>query len=129
MTKKILLPLGISDFREIRESGYYFVDKSLLIRDIIDDGSKIILLPRPRRFGKTLNLSMLYHYFALDPSGRYGDLFKNLAIMQAGETYTRHQNQYPVIFFTLKDIKNESYSQAYAQISYLISNLYATHDY
>ncbi len=129
MLRKILLPLGIDDFRDLREGGYYFADKSLFIQDVIDDAAKVILLPRPRRFGKTLNLSMLYYYFALDQTEHYRDLFKDLAIMQAEVAHTRHQNQYPVIFFTLKDIKDASYEQAYQAIAFLMADLYAKHDY
>lgn len=129
MTKKILLPLGIDDFQELRNQNYYFVDKSLFIRDVIDDGAKIILIPRPRRFGKTLNLSMLYYYFAHNPDENYRALFEDLAIAQLGTQYTAHQNRYPVIFFTLKDIKDLKFEQAYQGIAWLMADLYKKHRY
>jgi Predicted AAA-ATPase/PD-(D/E)XK nuclease superfamily len=124
----IRLPLGISNFRRIREEGYYFVDKSLLIRDIIDDSAPVILILRPRRFGKTLNLSMLYYYFTNNAKEQIPGLFAGLAIMTAGN-YRPHQGHYPVIFLSLKGVKALVYTDALQNIAALVSDLYSKHDY
>src|ERR1700692_1098361 len=108
------LPIGKSNFRDIIEQDFYFVDKSLLIKEILDDGSEVILITRPRRFGKTLAMSMLQHYFAAEVSGYpTQDLFTKLNIAQTGESYCQHQGKYPVIFLTLKDIKPNQYAACY----------------
>ena len=101
-----LVPVGISNFKELIEKNYLFADKSLFIKDIIEDGAKIILITRPRRFGKTLNLSMLYYFLGINHSGEgEKNLFENLNISKYDEFCTKHQYQYPVIFITFKDIK------------------------
>jgi len=94
------LPVGLSDFKKVIAGNYYYVDKSLLIKEVIDQGGEVLLLPRPRRFGKTLNLSMLRYFFekTADDNSR---LFRHLQIWQAGEEYTGKQGKYPVIFLTL----------------------------
>lgn len=124
----IRLPLGISNFRRIREEGYYFVDKSLLIRDIIDDSAPVILILRPRRFGKTLNLSMLYYYFTNNAQEQIPQLFAGLEIMTTGD-HKQHQGYYPVIFLSLKGIKDLAYTDALQNIAALVSELYSKHDY
>lgn len=106
------LPIGLSDFKELIEENYYYVDKSLLIKEIIDSGSKIILLPRPRRFGKTLNLSMLRYFFEKTRESTAG-LFQHLSIWRQGEEYTQKQGQYPVIYLTFKDVKTTDWSSCY----------------
>ncbi|PWU05215.1 MAG: AAA family ATPase [Verrucomicrobia bacterium] len=122
------LPIGISDFKELIEGDYLFADKSLLIKDIIEDGSKVILFPRPRRFGKTLNLSMLYYFLRRNHSNET-NLFDGLKISEDKEFCQKHQQQYPVIFITFKDIKKSNYADAYRDIVALIQELYATHRY
>lgn len=118
------LPIGQSDFRDLIENQFIFVDKSLLIKDIIDD-TQVILITRPRRFGKTLNLSMLHYFFAKEIGGKANrDWFKNLKITTAGVHYLEHQCQYPVISLTFKDIKNENYHAAYDKLSELIIKLF-----
>ena len=93
------LPVGYSDFKEIIDNNCYFVDKSLLIKDIVDDGAKVILITRPRRFGKTLNLSMLRYFFEKKAAGEDNNyLFDGLAITKAGEEYLQHQGKYPTNF-------------------------------
>ncbi|PRX21219.1 PD-(D/E)XK nuclease superfamily protein [Orenia metallireducens] len=122
------LPIGVSDFKEIIENDYYYVDKSLLIKDIIDDGSKVILLPRPRRFGKTLNLSMLSYFFEkgeLDNSS----LFEELSIQQAGEEYLQEQGKYPIIMITFKDIKEETWERTYIKLKQVVAREYKRHRY
>jgi len=118
------LPIGQSDFRGIIEGGFEFVDKSLFIRDILDD-TQVILITRPRRFGKTLNLSMLQYFFAQKVLGvSTTGLFDNLLIAKSGDQYWQHQGKYPVIFFTLKDVKGMNFKQAYEMLYELIVELY-----
>jgi hypothetical protein len=120
------IPLGISDFRRLRESGLDYVDKSLLIRDVLDDPALVILLPRPRRFGKTLNLSMLRTYLAKgEPDPR--PLFSDLAIARAGDAYQAHAGRYPTISLTFKDIKARSFQDCRAALADLIGNLFGEH--
>ena len=129
-SKPFALPVGYDNFGAIRERGYYYVDKSLLVRDILDDSSQAILITRPRRFGKSLNLSMLQYYFASVVYGRETKkLFDGLKILQAGEEYTRHQGKYPVIFLTFKDLGDHTFENAYAAFAHLMSNAYGQFDY
>jgi hypothetical protein len=119
------LPIGISDFKKLRENKYYYVDKSLLIRDIIERSSEVILLPRPRRFGKTLNLSMLRYFFEKCEEN-LAHLFQGLAIEQYPEIM-QHQGQYPVIFLTFKSCKGSNLEECLAEIRRLLKNLYLEH--
>lgn len=124
MKKK--LPIGISDFREIIEENYYYVDKSLFIKELIDGGSKTVLFPRPRRFGKTLNLSMLRYFYEkaeYDTSG----LFQQLAIWQQGDSYTRQQGQFPVIFLSFKDVKSGNWDKCREQLISVIRDEFLRH--
>ncbi|MEK8019019.1 MAG: AAA family ATPase, partial [Candidatus Parabeggiatoa sp.] len=117
------LPIGISDFKELRENNdYYYVDKSLFIFEVMNRSSKVILLPRPRRFGKTLNLSMLRYFFEKRPES-LAHLFKGLAIEQ--DTHAmQHQGQYPVIFLSFKDCKEETLERCFSKIRLLLKGLY-----
>lgn len=121
-------PIGISDFKELIEGDYLFADKSLLIKDIMEDGAKVILVTRPRRFGKTLNLSMLYYFLSQNHS-QDANLFKNLNISEYNEFCKEYQQQYPVIFISFKDIKASNYKDAYSAIIALIRRLYEEHKY
>ena len=96
------LPVGVSDFKELIEENYFFVDKTSFIKEVMQDGAKVILITRPRRFGKTLNLSML-HYFLQIKSEQ--NLFGNLTISKDEQFCSKHQNKYPVIFVSFKDMK------------------------
>ena len=122
------LPIGISDFKELINNEYLLIDKSLFIKDIMNDGAKIILITRPRRFGKTLNLSMLYH-FLQENDPQHDNLFANLAIAADQAFCQKHQHQYPVIFLTFKDVKQANFDNAYAHIIEIISSLYKEHRY
>ncbi len=106
---KYNLPIGNSDFKDVRQSGLYYIDKSLLIEELMasSKGDKVVLLPRPRRFGKTLNLSMLHYFF--DCTENNAELFNGLAITQS--TAWQYQGQYPVLFLTLKDCKAPSWQR------------------
>ena len=93
------LPIGVDDFEKLRKKEYYYVDKTLLIKELLDKKGEVNLFTRPRRFGKTLNLSMLKYFFELPiRGGTNKELFHGLKIMSAGEKYTCEQEQYPVIF-------------------------------
>ena len=131
--KKKKIPIGISDFRKMIEGDYYYVDKSLLIKEILDSGTENSLITRPRRFGKTLNLSMLKCFFEAkfpgdarspteecSPSISKG-LFQHLKIWQEGEEYTEHCGKYPVIFLTFKNLKEPSWDECYVKIKETIS--------
>ncbi|MBQ7564236.1 MAG: AAA family ATPase, partial [Lachnospiraceae bacterium] len=93
------LPVGIEFFEEFSRKGYYYVDKTLFIKDLLDNTGKVNLFTRPRRFGKTLTLDMLRCFFE---EGRDPEMFQGLKIMEAGEKYTSMMGKYPVIFLTLK---------------------------
>lgn len=122
------LPIGFDDFEEIITNGYYYVDKTWLIKELLDMKGKVNLFTRPRRFGKTLNLSTLRYYleYTEDSSSRK-KLFDGLKIMEAGESYTAHQGQYPVIFLTLKSAKQRTFSLAYGCLREAIAREYRRH--
>ena len=96
------LPSGIEFFEEFSQKGYYYVDKTLFIKNLIDNMGKVNLFTRPRRFGKTLTLDMLRCFFE---EGRDPGMFAGLKILEAGEKYTSMMGKYPVIFLTLKSAK------------------------
>ncbi len=122
------IQIGASDFKELIEGNNFFVDKSLLIKEFIENGAKIILTPRPRRFGKTLNLSMLRYFFDIRTKDDTKDLFKNLKIENEKEIMEL-QGQYPVIFITFKNQKHISFEDFQDGIKVLLSNLYKEHEY
>jgi hypothetical protein len=121
------LPLGISDFRELREKKLTYVDKSGMLIELIDmPGVKVLLLPRPRRFGKTLNLSMLRYFFERIPDD-LSHLFADLAVWRAGEAYRAHFQRYPVIYLTFRDIKSSSFDECRAALQDKIQALFREH--
>lgn len=119
------LPVGVSDFRDAC-SNYYYVDKTMLIRDFLDERAKVSLFTRPRRFGKTLNMDMLRVFFehTLEDTSVY---FKDKKIWSCGASYTQHQGQYPVIFLTFKDVKCLSWADTFQKIRKLISLEFMRH--
>jgi len=121
--KKKQIKIGTSDFRGIIESNGYYVDKSLFIKEFIDNGYETILFPRPRRFGKTLNLSMLRYFFDVNEKNTQ-QLFTELKIWQEGYEYTEKQGKYPVIFLTFKDVKTDNWTNCYQYFQNIISKLY-----
>ena len=123
MTKKEL-PIGISDFKKIITENLYYIDKSLFIKEVVGSGAMVLLYPRPRRFGKTLNLSMLKYFY--DCSEDNSDLFKDLAISNE-DNIMKKQGKHPVIFITLKDIKAETVEHCFEKIYHEISKLYKVH--
>jgi len=122
------IQIGTSDFKELMQRNNYFIDKSLLIKEFIEDGAKIILTPRPRRFGKTFNLSMLRYFFDIRTKEETKDLFKGLKIENQKEIM-KLQGEYPVIFITFKNQKHISFENFEDGIRVLLSNLYKEHDY
>jgi len=123
------LDLGNSDFKSIIENNYYFVDKSLFIHEIIEIQKQVILLPRPRRFGKTLNLSMLRYFFDINQAENK-NLFTQLNIWQTNDTtIEEHFAKYPVIYISFKDAKEKTWHKCLELIKAEISDLYASHNY
>ncbi len=112
------IPIGFSDFKTIIEEDYYFVDKSLLIDELLNNKTKVTLLPRPRRFGKTLNMSMLKYFFDIEKSEENRKLFDGLKIEQTKNI--KHQGQSPVIFISFKDIKSDNYEGMLDEIRYML---------
>jgi len=115
------LPIGIDDFQELASGEFEFVDKSLFIKEVLAD-AKAILITRPRRFGKTLNMSMLRYFFDINSTA--ANLFENLKISKEKELIEKHQGQYPVIYLTFKDIKESTYEVAYQKIVEAIQAIY-----
>ncbi len=121
------LPIGISDFKKLIDNGCVYVDKTLLIQEIIDRGTYVMLIPRMRRFGKTLNLSMVRYFFEKAKEDT-SYLFKDLAIWQS-EKYRLMQGQFPVIFLSLKDIKYSSWEETFSALRALVAKEFQRHRY
>ena len=124
--KRKPLPIGVSDFK-VAVSNYYYVDKTLLIRDFLDTKPLVSLYMRPRRFGKTLNMDMLRVFFE-KTEGDTSIYFKDKKIWQCGDYYTQHQGQYPVIFLTFKDAKYSTWEETFQIIRKLIAQEYIRHN-
>ncbi len=122
------LPIGISDYKKLIEEDYYYVDKTDFIRQIIEEGSLITLLPRPRRFGKTLNLSTLRYFFERTEGNIYRPLFNGKNIEQ-WKDFDRYQGKYPVILVTLKDCKGDTFEATLSQIKIQMQQEFARHRY
>lgn len=125
LKRKKPLPVGISDFK-LASTDYYYVDKTLLIRDFIDNKPMVSLFTRPRRFGKTLNMDMLRVFFEKTDTDT-SVYFQNRLIWKCGEEYTAYQGKYPVIFFSFKDVKCASWEETIGKISKLISLEFQRH--
>lgn len=126
LSPKKPLPIGVSDFKSATMN-YYYVDKTLLIRDFLNAIPMVSLFTRPRRFGKTLNMDMLRVFFekTTEDTSIY---FKDKYIWQCGDYYTKHQGQYPVIFLSFKDVKCSSWQETFQKISKLISLEFMRHN-
>lgn len=120
--------IGISDFKRLRVRDNYFIDKSLYIKEIIDNQASVILVTRPRRFGKTLNMSMLRYYFDCTEKDNK-ELFKGLKIMEQEEKYTSKLGNYPVIYMTLKDVQDRNYENMLLDMKTEVLNVYQEHRY
>ena len=126
--KKISIPVGISDFRKIRENGYYYVDKSGLIAELLkEESTEVTLVTRPRRFGKTLGMSMLENFFDIRKDSRM--VFRGLQISDHTSLCHKWMNQWPTIFISFKDIDSLTFQSAYHQLVIQISNLYKNYVY
>ncbi|MGL5084350.1 MAG: AAA family ATPase, partial [Clostridium sp.] len=129
------LPIGIDNFEKIITRGYYYIDKTLLIKDLLDNKADVNLFTRPRRFGKTLNMSMLQYFFENEVDTFDGSkkdntyLFEGLNIMKQGELYISHMAQYPVINLSLKSAKQGNLELAFQCIREEITNEFRRHDY
>ena len=120
--------IGISDFKMLRLRNNYFIDKSMYIKDIIDNQSGVVLITRPRRFGKTLNMSMLRYYFDIKEKNNK-ELFNGLKIMEQDEYYTSKLGYYPVIYLTLKDVNDVSHDKMILDLKTAMINMYKEHMY
>jgi len=142
------IAVGESDFKNIISGDYYYVDKSLFIKEIIDRGDRVILIPRPRRFGKTLNISMLKYFYdccpgslpqttdtpapdskPVTPGNTYKSLFASLAIANAGPQYLEKMGKHPVIFLSFRDVKEIGWETCLDKIKQLMQDEYAKHYY
>jgi len=127
------LPVSESLFDSMIENDYYYVDKTLFIRDILDKKAKVTLCTRPRRFGKTLNQTMLKCFFENTAHTSNGKdtraLFRGLKIEAAGERYMEHQGKYPVIFLSFKEIKQDGFDRAYEELRHCIAEEFVRHEY
>lgn len=126
LSPKKPLPIGVSDFKSAT-TNYYYVDKTLLIRDFLNAIPMVSLFTRPRHFGKTLNMDMLRVFFEKTPEDT-SIYFKDKYIWQCGDYYTKHQGQYPVIFLSFKDVKCSSWQETFQKISKLISLEFMLHN-
>ena len=126
--REIKIPVGISDFREIREGSYYYIDKTGLISRILKESpAKVILITRPRRFGKTLGMSMLANFFDIEKNSR--EVFAGLEISENKELCETWMNQWPIVFLTFKDVDGLNFRSAYEQLVFQISELYKKYHY
>ena len=127
MNERKAIPLGIEDFKVLRDRNCYFIDKTLMIKDIIDSTTMVTLFTRPRRFGKTLNMSMLRRFFEkTDEDNSY--LFDGLKISEAGEKYRRYMGEYPVISISLKGMKQPGYEDAFEKFKDIVLSEFERHD-
>ena len=115
--------IGESDFKSLRIKNYYYIDKTMYIKDMIDNSSKVVLVTRPRRFGKTLNMSMLKYYFDCRQKDNR-ELFNGLKIMEQEEKYTSKLGAYPVIYMTLKDVKGNNFEETLLSLRTELVELY-----
>lgn len=116
------IPIGIEDFKEIRTENYYYIDKTKFIEEILNDGAKVKLFCRPRRFGKTLNMSTLKYFFDIKEAEENRKLFDNLYIKNS--LVFAEQGKYPVVFISMKEIKGTTWEEMQKSIREILSNLY-----
>lgn len=123
MTSKKQIKIGTSDYRNFINENAYFVDKTLLIKEVIDNSHEVIIIPRPRRFGKTLNLSMLRYFFDVSLKNT-SELFESYLIWKENQYYKQQNGKYPVIYLSLKAGKSDSYDKSQASIQNILSHVY-----
>ncbi|MBO5070866.1 MAG: AAA family ATPase, partial [Roseburia sp.] len=119
--------IGVQNYNEIIENNYFYVDKTAFIREWWESGDSVTLITRPRRFGKTLTMSMVEQFFSVQYAGR-GDLFEGLDIWQE-QSYREIQGTYPVIVLSFSDVKEDSFDQARKKICLIIQTLYKKYDF
>ena len=124
---KLTLPLGMSDFREIRESNRYYIDKTENISELIRDGASAIQFTRPRKFGRTAFLSTLRHFFDVREDSK--DIFRGLAIMEDKEAVENWMNKYPVIYLSFGDIGGSSFEEALSKLSNKLSEVFKDYSF
>ena len=122
------IPVGVSDFEKIRQNGYYYVDKSPLISALLNsESTEVTLITRPRRFGKTMAMSMLASFFDIRKNN--GPLFEGLSISRQTELCQNWMNQWPTVFFTFKDVDGLSFRDAYDMLAALTAFLFQQYDF
>ena len=119
MSKMLKLPIGIENFQEMRQSGFYYVDKTKLIEQLLERWGKVNLFTRPRRFGKTLNMSMIKSFFEIGTDKR---LFDGLYISSKKELCEEYMGKYPVIFLSLKSVEGLTFEEARDSLCELITS-------
>ena len=122
MGNKKIIPIDINDFKEMIAGNYYYIDKTLFIQDVLIKAGKVKLFTRPRRFGKTLNMSMLKYFFDIQNSEINRKIFDGLAISKT--EYMSEQGQYPVIYFSFKDLKKKTWEECFSELKYIVSNIF-----
>ena len=126
--KELNIPVGVSDFGEIRSNGYYYIDKTGLIGELLKtEGTKVTLITRPRRFGKTLGMSMLENFFDIRKDSR--ELFEGLEISERQDLCSKWMNQWPTVFVSFRQVDGLDFSGAYDMLTLVISELYKNHRY
>ena len=125
--KNISIPVGVSDFAKIREDGYYYIDKSGLITNILNAGAEVTLITRPRRFGKTLNMRMLASFFDIRKNS--SALFEGLEIAENQSLCSAWMNQCPTLFLTFKDVDGLTFESAKDMLRAQIAQICNEHDY
>lgn len=126
MKKK--LPIGIDNFEKIRENDYYYVDKTGMIKDLIMSGSEVTLFTRPRRFGKSLNMSMLKSFFSIECESSQ-KIFEGLKIADEEEICNKYMGKYPVIFLSMKEVSALEYTKARELIIFSINEVARSQSY
>ena len=126
--RELSIPVGVSDFEEIRKNGYYYIDKSGLIKELLDStGTEVTWITRPRRFGKTLGMSMLENFFDIRKDSR--QLFEGLEVTNHQTLCDEWMNQYPTIFVSFRQVDGLDFTGAYDMLTWVISELYKKHLY
>ena len=121
------IPIGINDFKTLIENNYCYIDKTKHIADILNDGSEVILFTRPRRCGKTLNMSMLKYFFDIENKEENKKLFSGLYIEKS--KYISEQGKYPVVFLSLKDLKATTWEEMERKIIITLSDFLSEYEY